>query len=682
MLLKTWGHLWIWLLLAAPACAGSSPPSTVEEETLEAVARQAPIATPSAQPPVGATPTPVPEEVPETPIPQSTSVPLAPASPTPTVVPTPDAIVASRSAVLRLEAGPPERDLFELAQRFRLGDGDAIPRTIDREPVSYETGHQQDFWVIDSIDRHVYTVQADLQLVSENAYWYVDDRLEIPIDHLKKAAEVFEDQIRPTIVAALGDIWSPGVDNDTHLTVLHTPLRGAAGYFGSPDEYPREVHPHSNQREMIYMDGELLLPGSAQYLAILTHEFQHAVHWNADPGEDAWINEGLSEVATHLAGYESPLVRAFLENSTIQLTRWPDLPENSAPHYGGANLFLSFLAQHYGGYEGLKDLVQEPADGIEGVENYLWPQGLSFLDVFKDWVIANYLDAPEGPYSYPDRDVRVRDVRAITEYGEVTEEVPQFAARYIDVQMGDGDVLLGFRGQSEVNQVATQCHSGSYCWWGNRGDSIDSTLTREFDLSNLSGATLEFWTWFSVEEDWDYAYVEVSTDDGASWTILKGGHTTSENPIGNSYGHGFTGETGDWVREEIDLTPYIGSEVLIRFEYITDDAVHLDGFLVDDVAIRELSFLDDAEDDRGWAAEGFLRIDNTLPQEYVVRIIEKDADNRVSVHDFGLEHDNAGEAVLKGFGARLHSAVVVVAPATRGTHQPAEYTLTVSRAGD
>ena len=655
----------------------------VEEETLEAAARQVPIATPSAQPPAGATPTPVPEEVPETPIPQSTSVPLAPASPTHTVVPTPDAIVASRSAAVRLEAGPPpERDLFELAKRFRLGDGEPIPRTIDREPVSYETGHQQDFWVIDSIDRHVYTVQADLQLVSENAYWYVDDRLEIPIDDLKKAAEAFEDHIRPTIVAAFGDIWSPGVDNDPRLTVLHTPLRGAAGYFGSPDEYPREVHPHSNQREMIYMDGELLRPGSPQYLAILTHELQHAVHWNADPGEDAWINEGLSEVATHLAGYESPLVRAFLQNSTIQLTRWPDLPENSAPHYGGANLFLSFLAQHHGGYEGLNDLVREPADGIEGVENYLGPYGVSFLDVFKDWVIANYLDDAEGPYSYPDRDVRVRDVRAITEYGEVSEEVPQFAARYIEVRMGDGDVLLGFRGQGEVNQVAPQCHSGSYCWWGNRGDSIDSTLTREFDLSNLSGATLEFWTWSSVEEDWDYGYVEVSTDDGAIWTILEGGHTTSENPIGNSYGHGFTGETGDWVREEIDLTPYIGSEVLIRFEYITDDAVHLDGFVVDDVAIPEIGFLDDVEDDRGWVAEGFLRIDNTLPQEYVVRIIEKGADNRVSVRDFGLGDDNAGEAVLKGFGARLDSAVIVVAPATRGTHQPAEYTLTVSPLGD
>ena len=46
---------------------------------------------------------------------------------------------------------------------------------------------------------------------------------------------------------------------------------------------------------MIVMDGDWLRPGSRQYFSVLAHEFQHAVHWNQDLGEDVWVNEGMSE---------------------------------------------------------------------------------------------------------------------------------------------------------------------------------------------------------------------------------------------------------------------------------------------------------------------------------------------------------------------------------------------------
>ena len=47
---------------------------------------------------------------------------------------------------------------------------------------------------------------------------------------------------------------------------------------------------------------------------------------------------------------------------------------------------------------------------------------------------------------------------------------------------------------------------------------IDTTLEREFDLSEVDEATLEFWMWHNIEEDWDYAYASISTDDGKTWT--------------------------------------------------------------------------------------------------------------------------------------------------------------------
>ena len=668
-------------LLAILACGqASSLPAPAPRATVPAEE----LATPrSTLVPVFRLATPTPPTSTKTPLPsvEKSEEPVPTASPSPVITQVP---VPSGREIIDPEAGqyispePPDRDLYELAQR--LGDASigSVPRVVNPAPVSYEEGRSETFWVNDLVDDTVHTVDATLVLVSEHAYWYVDDDLAVSIDDLKQAAIVFETEIRPLMVESFGDIRSPGVDNDPHLTVLHTALRGAAGYYGSQDEYPRQVHPHSNQREIIYMDGSRLRPGSHEYLGVLTHEFLHAVHWNLDWSEDAWVNEGMAELAKELAGYRAFFVHTFMDSPGVQLNYWPDDSHATPPHYGAANLFLSYVAQQYGGYSMMKELVRQPGDGINGVEAYLSKFGVTFLDVFQDWVVANYLDAPDGPYGYPDRQVRVRDAKLITEYGARQDTVPQFAAQYIDLRIANGDALVSFQGDAEVAQVGTRCHSGRSCWWGNRGDSIDATLTREFDLSGLTGANLEFWTWFTVEEDWDYAYVEVSTDGGSTWSILQGRYTTASNPVGNNFGDGYTGTTDKWVREIIDLSPYVGDKVLVRFEYVTDDAVYLDGFLLDDVAIAELGFLDDAEEDMGWQINGFLRIDNVLPQDYVVQLIEERADGVVSITKLRLDENRKGQITVRGFGSRLERAVVVVSPVARGTHQPARYTLTVS----
>ena len=578
---------------------------------------------------------------------------------------------------------PPDRDLSEIARRFGLTSGEPVSRIVNPEPVAYAEGHSETFWVVDQVKRTAYTIQATLLLVSEHAYWYVDDSIDIAVDDLGKAAEVYESNIHPIVTGAFGDIWNPGVDNDPRLTILHTPLNGSTvGYFSPKDEYPRQIQPRSNQREMIYMDGSWQKPGSQAYLTVLAHELQHAIHWNVDTGEDSWVDEGMSEVAVELSGYRAFHVNSFLGKPDTQLTHRPDGIGNSPPYYGASTLFFAYLMQHYGGYENLKGLVQEPADGINGVEAYLSPFGKTFLDVFKDWVVANYLDADEGPFGYPDRSVRTRDVHLMIDYGEKESVLPQFGAAYIDLRLKKGDALVSFQGDSEVAQVNTECHSGQFCWWGNRGDSIDTTLTREFDLSGLTEATLEFWTWFQLEEHWDYAYVEISADGGDTWTLLEGTHTTSENPVGGNFGNGYTGSSGEWVRETIDLSPYAGSSILVRFEYITDGAVYTDGFVIDDIAVPELGFFDDAEQGGGWLAEGFLRTDNALPQEYAVQIIEETSDGEASVREVALDGERMGEILIKGFGTRIEHAVIVVSPVTRGTHQPARYALAVRPVDD
>jgi len=40
------------------------------------------------------------------------------------------------------------------------------------------------------------------------------------------------------------------------------------------------------------------------------------------------------------------------------------------------------------------------------------------------------------------------------------------------------------------------------------------------DLTDVSTATLKYWTWYDIEADWDYAYLLVSTDNGIHWSLV------------------------------------------------------------------------------------------------------------------------------------------------------------------
>ena len=570
----------------------------------------------------------------------------------------------------------PERDLHALAERLG-GVPKGAHRTLQVVQTDQQAGHRQEFFVTDIETDTTYVVDATLQVVSPNAYWYVDDELDIPEDELQRAAGDYEANVRPVLLEAFGDVWNPGVDGDPRLTVLHTDLGGSvAGYFDPRHEFPRQTHPNSNEREMLFMDGVAFRPGSPDYMKVLAHELQHAIHWAHDPGEDSWVNEGLSEVATEIVGYSPTFIEAFLNRPSTQLTFWEELG-GSIPHYGAATLFMIYLLEHYGDSGSLRELIANQADGVDGINAFLRPHGKNFEEVYADWIAANYLDSDTGPYGYSEHRVQVTRLGHIDEPGDTTGYLAPYSSRYFDLRSLSGDIVLEFQGDATTRQVATQCYSGERCWWGNRGDSIDTTLTREFDLRNLSSATLEFMVWFDIEKDWDYAYVEASPDGGETWTILEGDHTTDENPVGNSYGHGFTGASNGWLQERVDLTPFVDSKVLIRFEYITDAAVYEDGFVIDDISIPELDFVDDAEGDGGWNARGFQRIDNVVPVDYVVLVLERRRDGSDIVRRMDFDGDRHGSIALTGLGDEVQEAVVVVSPLARNTHQLSQFTLTV-----
>jgi len=603
-------------------------------------------------PPIAPTPTPSGALPPLTPV-----SPITPAAPDqPSTISAPVVDVAEETLAALREAQVPISDLHELAIRFLDVPADT-PRTLDTPPPDYPVGYRRLFNVSNVDDDEQFEIHAIMIYKTPHVYMWVEEGVRVDEAKIKKAADLFEEHTYPTTRAFFGSEWTPGVDNDPRLSILHARNLGrtVAGYFSSPDSYVRAVRPDSNEMEMFYINIDNVNIGDAFYNGVLAHEFQHMIHWNNDRNETTWLNEGCSELAMELNRRSHPQGNysvggseyAYLRRPDTQLTTWPEgVAGGAAPHYGAAYLFMSYFLDRFG-EDATKALVSHPDNGMDSVDRVLQDfEGLTIThaDLFADWVVANLLDDTtfaEGQYGYTSIDVGRPRVDATYRISNdpVTNRttVSQYGVDYIKVQ-GRAPVSFSFSGSTQTVLMNTQAYSGQYLWWSNREDESNTRLTRVVDLRDADDVSLSFWAWYHIEEDWDYAYVTVGTTESGlipvnvnstdiRWDILNdpGLNCRSTNPNGNNFGCGLTGESGGWQQLTADLSGYAGQEIALRFEYITDAAVNQAGFAVDDVEIvvdGYTLFFDDMETHTGdWIAEGFVRHANILPQTWIVQLV-------------------------------------------------------------
>jgi immune inhibitor A len=126
---------------------------------------------------------------------------------------------------------------------------------------------------------------------------------------------------------------------------------------------------------------------------------------------------------------------------------------------------------------------------------------------------------------------------------------------------------------------------------------------------------------YSIEGGWDYAFLEVTTDEGGTWTPVG----TSQSYGGldrsgfNPSGAGISGESEGWVELTASLPD--GAQA-IRWRYRTDGAVALQGFESDEITVGGAVIGGAETEEDGWALDGFRRTtgSDTLPffNAYVV----------------------------------------------------------------
>jgi len=609
--------------------------------------------------------------------------------PAPTPTPLPAAALAELSTMEQLaRVEPPNRDrrLLTLQLDPTLID---IPIVVNATPPVWATDDLEAFWVHNTSTESNVEITAQLVYSTPVAYVWVERGGEYDHAALTGAVDRFSALTYPSLVNIFGSEWNPGVDNDPRLHILHTSATGpgVAGYFYSADEYSREANPFSNEKEMFYINLDMLQrPGDLLlYETVLAHEFQHMIHWYSDRGEETWLGEGLSEYAQQAAGYDPDtfFARGFAAAPDRQLNAWSPQSGTNGPHYGAAYLFVAYLAQRLG-QDFLTALVAEPANGFFGIQAALDKAGLELDvdDLFADWVVANWVQdvdalGENGRFGYRDFTLPfAAEVTHDTYPVRVETTVGNYATDYIVLEGApSGALRFDFTGAPTTRLADAPIPPGEVVWWGNRADDANPRLARTLDLTAFApGAplTLTVDMWYDIESNYDYGYVMASRD-GEKWTTLAGQRTTAADPTGNNLGVGYTGASGGWVTEAFDLSEYAGGPVQLQFSYVTDDAVTTAGWLVRSLALTDAAGATTPIDlHTDWTSAGWLLTDNVLPQRWLLQVLEFDGDELAAVRRVPVAEDGRATFDLAGLGEG-RSAVVAISGLTRGTTLPAEY---------
>lgn len=249
-------------------------------------------------------------------------------------------------------------------------------------------------------------LSASLLSITPKIYFYVDnnyweslqsDQKQEALDSFNSLSIEYQNKIYPTLTSLFGSEWNPGIDNDSHITVLFEQIRkDAGGYFTNGNEYYKAQYPPSNEREMFYLNTESI--NSPLLKSYFAHEFQHLIAFNQKEKifgtqEETWLNEMRSEIAISILGYNDVYqgsnlqkrVKSFLEKPTDSLTDW----EGKVYDYGILNLFSQYILDYYG-TDIFSQTIKTSDIGMTSINKYLSQRGFQekFSDIFTNWTIA------------------------------------------------------------------------------------------------------------------------------------------------------------------------------------------------------------------------------------------------------------------------------------------------------
>ena len=343
-------------------------------------------------------------------------------------------------------------------------------------------GDKKKFYAVDFSNQTQYITDATLHAIGKFCYIFVEDsqwqRTVKPLS-VEKVRRAFDDSTPTEPNRGIYQIETetfgqpPDIDNDQRIYILLLDVRDfykrggnfVAGYFSPVNQQhgvvrdPNSGAPlRSNKIELLYIDTHPLPVDSPDGLGVVAHEFQHLIHWRYDPNEEIWINEGCSDYAMFLCGYDvSGHVSAFEKEPNSSLVNWPRGMQSKLSYYGAAYLWMLYLHEHYGGPRIISTILRTQTNGIFSVNSALKALGHEkyFSQIFADWKVANYVDdlqIENGIYGYRNENPKPR-VKEQYRYYPISNsgnQVEAWATDYISFtgMIGFGDLKLNFKSDS------------------------------------------------------------------------------------------------------------------------------------------------------------------------------------------------------------------------------------------
>jgi hypothetical protein len=176
----------------------------------------------------------------------------------------------------------------------------------------------------------------------------------------------------------------------------------------------------------------------------------------------------------------------------------------------------------------------------------------------------------------------------------VTPGAAPNGADYVALQGANGQVLRGrdlrslkFLGASTLPPVPLAWQTiandpdrpGNSVLWSGNDSNLDVAAVSRVSVP-AADPTLRLLEKYGAEEGFDYGYVTVSNDGGATYTPIAGDRTV-DGPFGPS----INGTTTGFEQHSYDLSAYAGQSILLGFRYVSDGGVNEGGWLLDDITV-------------------------------------------------------------------------------------------------
>ncbi|WP_030453083.1 immune inhibitor A domain-containing protein [Herbidospora cretacea] len=460
------------------------------------------------------------------------------------------------------------------------------------------------------------------------------------------------------------------------------------------------------------------------YEGTFAHEWQHLLMYYTDPFEGNWINEGLSDFAQTLTGYVDARatindygadshIYCFQGFGNVQarynpnprqcggpqnsLTLWGEgEPGEVLADYGNAYEIMLFLYDRYGA-DFMSTLHRDgERQGLASLEAALKAEGADLYRVIHDYqsmvLLDRIVESRTGVVlGVPKSRVTSASLSSTVNLANPdTYDTPGAApngADYVTLQKADGKPFKGSELRTLKFTGATGLPALPLAWTivNDEPDRAGNPVLFSGNENNLNVSavaevtvpaadpTLRLLAKYGAEEGYDYGYVVVSTDGGATYTPVSGDQTV-EGPLGPS----LNGTTSGFEPHTFDLSAYAGQNVLLGFQYVSDGGVNEGGLYLDDITVGGTVVSDGSSLE---PFDSFTEIKPTAVHNWNVRLVGLDEKHKVAAQvEFngkGTINLNRLELLLARPFTKIVAIVAYDEPTELG-QQYAPYTLTVN----